>query len=108
MADLTSPFAIVALEGTTATVIPDTAFTERQRAAIAHIVLNRGVDALTPAPNAAARAPSPTDRVSLTGAARAQGYTGECCQNATCGGFRVKRNGSCTVCDDCGQTTGCS
>jgi ribonucleoside-diphosphate reductase alpha chain len=34
------------------------------------------------------------------------GYTGEQCSN--CGSIRVKRNGSCTVCEDCGNTTGCS
>ncbi|MGA2296320.1 MAG: vitamin B12-dependent ribonucleotide reductase [FCB group bacterium] len=34
------------------------------------------------------------------------GYTGEQCEN--CGSIRVKRNGSCTVCEDCGATTGCS
>lgn len=38
--------------------------------------------------------------------AKAKGYTGEQCLN--CGSMRVKRNGSCTVCDDCGTTTGCS
>lgn len=34
------------------------------------------------------------------------GYTGEQCNN--CGSIRVRRNGSCTVCDDCGTTSGCS
>jgi ribonucleoside-diphosphate reductase alpha chain len=38
--------------------------------------------------------------------AKAKGYTGEQCSN--CGSMRVKRNGSCTVCDDCGSTSGCS
>jgi len=38
--------------------------------------------------------------------ARAQGYTGEMC--ASCGSSRVKRNGTCTVCEDCGTTSGCS
>jgi len=38
--------------------------------------------------------------------AKAIGYTGEQCQN--CGSIRVRRNGSCTVCDDCGTTSGCS
>jgi ribonucleoside-diphosphate reductase alpha chain len=38
--------------------------------------------------------------------ARVKGYTGEQCFN--CGSMRVKRNGSCTVCDDCGTTSGCS
>jgi len=38
--------------------------------------------------------------------ARQIGYTGEQC--ISCGSIRVKRNGSCTVCEDCGSTTGCS
>jgi len=38
--------------------------------------------------------------------ARSKGYTGEQCGN--CASMRVKRNGSCTVCDDCGTTSGCS
>ena len=38
--------------------------------------------------------------------ARSKGYTGEQCLN--CGSMRVKRNGSCTVCEDCGSTSGCS
>ncbi|MBL7975340.1 MAG: vitamin B12-dependent ribonucleotide reductase [Candidatus Kapabacteria bacterium] len=38
--------------------------------------------------------------------AKAKGYTGEQCSN--CSSMRVKRNGSCTVCDDCGTTSGCS
>lgn len=38
--------------------------------------------------------------------AKAKGYTGEQCLN--CGSMRVKRNGSCTVCEDCGTTSGCS
>jgi ribonucleoside-diphosphate reductase alpha chain len=39
-------------------------------------------------------------------AAKAQGYTGEMCMS--CGSSRVKRNGACTVCEDCGTTSGCS
>ncbi|MBI4044264.1 MAG: vitamin B12-dependent ribonucleotide reductase [Candidatus Diapherotrites archaeon] len=38
--------------------------------------------------------------------AKTQGYTGEQCGG--CGSMRVKRNGSCTVCEDCGTTSGCS
>jgi ribonucleoside-diphosphate reductase alpha chain len=34
------------------------------------------------------------------------GYTGEMCTQ--CGSARVKRNGSCVVCEDCGSTSGCS
>lgn len=39
-------------------------------------------------------------------AAKQIGYTGEQC--SACGSMRVIRNGSCTVCEDCGTTTGCS
>jgi len=38
--------------------------------------------------------------------AKVQGYTGEQCEN--CGSMRVKQNGTCKVCEDCGMTTGCS
>ena len=38
--------------------------------------------------------------------AKAMGYTGETCTN--CGSMKMKRNGSCMVCIDCGETTGCS
>ncbi len=34
------------------------------------------------------------------------GYTGEQC--GKCGSMKVKRNGACSVCVDCGETTGCS
>jgi ribonucleoside-diphosphate reductase alpha chain len=34
------------------------------------------------------------------------GYTGDSC--TSCGSTKVRRNGSCTVCDDCGTTSGCS
>ena len=36
---------------------------------------------------------------------RGAGYSGDVCEN--CQGSRMKRNGACLVCDDCGQTTGC-
>jgi hypothetical protein len=38
--------------------------------------------------------------------AKDQGYTGEMCN--TCGGVRLRRNGPCLLCEDCGSTTGCS
>ncbi len=38
--------------------------------------------------------------------ARVQGFSGEQCEN--CGSMRVKQNGTCMVCEDCGMTTGCS
>ncbi len=39
-------------------------------------------------------------------AARSKGYTGDQC--GACSSMKVKRNGSCTVCEDCGATSGCS
>lgn len=38
--------------------------------------------------------------------AKSQGYTGDICVN--CHGARLKQAGHCAVCEDCGQTTGCS
>jgi ribonucleoside-diphosphate reductase alpha chain len=38
--------------------------------------------------------------------ARSKGYTGESCRE--CGSMKVKRNGTCTLCEDCGATSGCS
>ena len=38
--------------------------------------------------------------------ARAQGFTGDACSG--CGSMKMKRNGSCMVCIECGTTTGCS
>ena len=34
------------------------------------------------------------------------GYTGDVCKN--CSGCRMVRNGSCLLCIECGQTSGCS
>ncbi len=39
-------------------------------------------------------------------AARGAGYVGDPC--SFCQSMQVKRNGSCLVCEACGQTTGCS
>ncbi len=38
--------------------------------------------------------------------AKAQGFTGDSC--TSCGSMKMKRNGSCMVCIECGTTTGCS
>lgn len=37
---------------------------------------------------------------------RKAGYTGQSC--GSCSSMRVRRNGTCIVCDDCGTTSGCS
>lgn len=56
-------------------------------------------------PNTAQATMSPSEPDSqLT--ARAQGFTGDTCTN--CGSMKMKRNGSCMVCIECGTTTGCS
>ncbi len=38
--------------------------------------------------------------------ARAQGFTGDSC--SACGSMKMKRNGTCVVCVECGETSGCS
>jgi len=38
--------------------------------------------------------------------AKQQGFTGSMCSG--CGSMKMKRNGSCEVCLDCGATSGCS
>ncbi|MBT4585606.1 hypothetical protein HOC67_01810, partial [Candidatus Peregrinibacteria bacterium] len=38
--------------------------------------------------------------------AKQQGFTGSIC--GSCGSLRVKTNGSCELCLDCGATSGCS
>jgi ribonucleoside-diphosphate reductase alpha chain len=38
--------------------------------------------------------------------AKDMGYTGDEC--SSCGSMRMRRNGSCMLCDDCGTTSGCS
>lgn len=52
-----------------------------------------------PPPEPAHEALSPTG-------AREQGFTGGTCD--TCGSVRMQNAGTCTVCVDCGTTTGCS
>jgi hypothetical protein len=47
-----------------------------------------------------------TPKVSAASAAKSQGYTGNSC--IVCQGVRMKRNGSCECCEDCGATTGCA
>lgn len=38
--------------------------------------------------------------------ARLSGFTGDACTN--CQSLKMRRNGACMVCDECGTTTGCS
>lgn len=52
--------------------------------------------------------PRPTTTAMMTQGeiARTQGFTGDCCTG--CGGFSMRRNGTCLLCAECGTTTGCS
>ena len=53
------------------------------------------------------REPPKLDTIQTQGEiARAQGYTGDACTG--CGGFTMRRNGTCLLCTSCGTTTGCS
>jgi ribonucleoside-diphosphate reductase alpha chain len=47
-----------------------------------------------------------TDSTSTRVYGKAHGYTGGICSH--CNSTRVKQNGACTVCEECGTTTGCS
>jgi ribonucleoside-diphosphate reductase alpha chain len=38
--------------------------------------------------------------------AKSKGYTGEACPS--CNSMRLRQNGTCAICEDCGNTTGCS
>lgn len=49
---------------------------------------------------------SPPELKLTPGMAKNMGYTGESC--STCGSMKVKKNGTCSVCLDCGTTSGCS
>ncbi|MBK1669097.1 ribonucleoside-diphosphate reductase, adenosylcobalamin-dependent [Rhodovibrio sodomensis] len=52
-------------------------------------------------------APAATaDTIDYVAEARAKGYTGEACND--CGNFTLVRNGTCSKCDTCGGTSGCS
>ena len=55
----------------------------------------------------------PTEEVAQTSVettkldiAKQQGFTGSICTG--CGSTKMKRNGSCEICLDCGATSGCS
>jgi len=69
--------------------------------------LSSETTALTPTPISPTTAQNaPTIIADDKAAARAQGFTGDTCSN--CGSMKMKRNGSCQVCLECGTTTGCS
>jgi ribonucleoside-diphosphate reductase alpha chain len=59
----------------------------------------QAMKAATPAPVATTVADKLAD-------AKLQGYTGSAC--SACGSSKMKRNGSCELCLDCGATSGCS
>lgn len=47
-----------------------------------------------------------SDKESKRYEAKSKGFSGEQCTK--CGSMKMKRNGNCLVCEDCGETTGCS
>ncbi len=47
-----------------------------------------------------------TSQMTASEKSRLQGYTGDACPE--CGSFTMARNGSCSKCDTCGATSGCS
>jgi hypothetical protein len=49
---------------------------------------------------------SPVNRADRTRQAREEGFTGDMCFR--CGSRKVKRNGACLLCCECGETSGCS
>ncbi len=52
------------------------------------------------------KSPAPTTLIDKLADAKLQGYTGSACSG--CGSTKMKRNGSCELCLDCGATSGCS
>jgi ribonucleoside-diphosphate reductase alpha chain len=58
------------------------------------------------APLATARPQGTMTRAEAAELSRRAGYTGDGC--GSCGSMRVRRNGTCVVCEDCGTTSGCS
>jgi ribonucleoside-diphosphate reductase alpha chain len=66
-------------------------------------------DVPAPVPAAAKSPAGPQGAMSRAEAAdmsRRAGYTGDGCN--ACSSMRVRRNGTCVVCEDCGTTSGCS
>ena len=53
-----------------------------------------------------ATVPALPDTLTSWETARSQGFTGDACSN--CGSMKMQVAGHCTVCADCGTTTGCS
>lgn len=82
---------------------------EKQQAlpiAEASVKENTTVDELPTKTNEAVRLVSMSPAMDEKATARAQGFTGDAC--TSCGSMKMKRNGSCMVCIECGTTTGCS
>ena len=61
-------------------------------------------DLQNPEPRTAPAATS-VDTMTQGEIARAQGFTGDCCDS--CGTFTMKRSGTCLTCANCGTTSGC-
>lgn len=60
----------------------------------------------TPQPTNTHKQAKKDDEATAVMEAKSKGFTGEHCP--TCGSMKMKQNGSCMVCLDCGSTTGCS
>src|SRR5690606_8123670 len=66
----------------------------------------RSTSATPVATGASARPQGAMTRAEAADMSRRAGYTGDGC--GSCGSMRVRRNGTCVVCEDCGTTSGCS
>lgn len=66
----------------------------------------RGKSGPEPKPFNIVTLPTDVPLVDARQVARLQGFTGDFCSN--CGGLHVQVDGHCSVCRDCGTTTGCS
>lgn len=94
-------FAIVVTDGATLrTIHPAALGTDAahiERILRAHLF----GETLTTAPSPDA----PTSTLTQREIATAQGFTGDAC--SSCGGFMMRRAGTCLTCQACGGTTGC-
>ena len=77
-----------------------------EHAAHPHIEEQRSQGKLVEAPLEKEMGSESDDYETRAKAAKEQGFTGAQC--LACSSMKVKQNGSCQVCIDCGETTGCS
>ncbi len=86
----------------------DRAYSEGTKSKDAFAMSLPVVDEGVPQPVKMSSATAVADEPKVVGAddAKLQGYTGTTC--SACGSSKMKRNGSCELCMDCGATSGCS